>query len=174
MKTGRIHLVNPATASFATNPVFFNRALYSPLAWLLAVASLIPGDKYEVVLTDENIQPVDFGLKADLVGISAMTSYVRRGYEIADAFRRRGLKVIMPYSLLTPYPGTLTWFEMLRQNRIRCCDWDKYDQGNVVYQPKHLTAEQLVEGHLSAYRRFYSASSIFSRFPRATSRSKLY
>jgi hypothetical protein len=33
------------------------------------------------VLTDENIETIDFDLKADLVGISAMTSYVNRGYE---------------------------------------------------------------------------------------------
>ena len=72
---------------------------------------------------------------------------------------------VCAYSLLTPYPGTLTWFEMLKQNRIRCCDWNKYDQGNVVYEPKNLTADQLVQGHLDAYRRFYSVSSIFNRFP---------
>jgi radical SAM superfamily enzyme YgiQ (UPF0313 family) len=75
--------------------MYFNRALYSPLAGLLAVAALIPEDQYEVVLTDENIEPIDFDLKADLVGISAMTSYVKRGYEIADKFRSRGVPVIM-------------------------------------------------------------------------------
>ena len=62
---------------------------------MLAVAACIPRDQYEVVLTDENIEPVDFDLKADLVGISAMTSYVNRGYEIADEFRARGMPVIM-------------------------------------------------------------------------------
>ena len=40
-----------------------------------------------MVLTDENIESIDFDLKADLVGISAMTSYVKRGYEIAEQFR---------------------------------------------------------------------------------------
>ena len=72
-----------------------NRTLYSPIAGLLAVAATIPTDQYEVVLTDEDIGPIVFDLKADLVGISAMTSYVKRGYEIADAFWRRGIPVIM-------------------------------------------------------------------------------
>jgi radical SAM superfamily enzyme YgiQ (UPF0313 family) len=72
-----------------------NRALYSPLAGLLAVAAAIPRDQYEVVLTDENIEAIDFNLKADLVGISAMTSYVNRGYEIADQFRTKGVPVVM-------------------------------------------------------------------------------
>jgi len=48
-----------------------------------------------VVLTDENIETIDFDLKADLVGISAMTSYVNRGYEIADQFRAKGVPVVM-------------------------------------------------------------------------------
>jgi len=95
MRTRIIHLINPKTDSVTTRPVYMNRALYSPLAGLLAVAACIPRDKYEVVLTDENIEEVDFDLKADLVGISAMTSYVNRGYEIADAYRAMGIPVVM-------------------------------------------------------------------------------
>jgi radical SAM superfamily enzyme YgiQ (UPF0313 family) len=95
MRHGVLHLINPKTDSLTTRPLFFNRALYSPLAGLLAVAGAIPRDRYDVVLTDENIEPIDFDLKADLVGISAMTSYVNRGYEIADAFRARGVPVVM-------------------------------------------------------------------------------
>jgi radical SAM superfamily enzyme YgiQ (UPF0313 family) len=95
MRTGIIHLINPKTDSITTRPLYLNRALYSPLAGLLAVAASIPRDQYEVVLTDENIEPIDFDLKADLVGISAMTSYVNRGYEIADRFRAQGVPVVM-------------------------------------------------------------------------------
>jgi len=90
-----VHLINPKTDSLTTRPMYLNRALYSPLAGLLAVAGVIPRDRYEVVLTDENIETIDFDLKADLVGISAMTCYANRGYEIADAFRARGVPVVM-------------------------------------------------------------------------------
>ena len=90
-----IHLINPKTDSITTRPLYLNRALYSPLAGLLAVAGAIPRDRYEVVLTDENIEPIDFDLRADLVGVSAMTCYVNRGYEIADRFRARGVPVVM-------------------------------------------------------------------------------
>ncbi|HYE36675.1 B12-binding domain-containing radical SAM protein [Methylocaldum sp.] len=93
--TRRIHLINPRADTFATRPMLFGRALYSPVAGLLTVAALIPEDEYDIVLTDENIEPIDFDLKIDMVGISAMTSYVKRGYEIADTFRRRGVPVIM-------------------------------------------------------------------------------
>jgi radical SAM superfamily enzyme YgiQ (UPF0313 family) len=95
MRTRVIHLINPKTDSITTRPLYLNRALYSPLAGLLAVAASIPRDQYEVVLTDENIEAIDFALPADLVGISAMTSYVNRGYEIADKFRAKGIPVVM-------------------------------------------------------------------------------
>jgi radical SAM superfamily enzyme YgiQ (UPF0313 family) len=95
VRTRIIHLINPKTDSLTTRPIYLNRALYSPLAGLLAVAACIPRDRYEVVLTDENIETIDFDLKADLVGISAMTSYVNRGYEIADQFRAQGVPVVM-------------------------------------------------------------------------------
>jgi radical SAM superfamily enzyme YgiQ (UPF0313 family) len=95
MRSGIIHLINPKTDSLTTRPLYFNRALYSPLAGLLTVAAAIPRDRYEVVLTDENIESIDFDLKADLVGVSAMTAYVNRGYEIADRFREKGIPVVM-------------------------------------------------------------------------------
>jgi hypothetical protein len=95
VRTRVIHLINPKTDSLTTRPIYLNRALYSPLAGLLAVAACIPRDQYEVVLTDENIETIDFDLKADLVAISAMTSYVNRGYEIADQFRSKCVPVVM-------------------------------------------------------------------------------
>ena len=95
MRSRVIHLINPKTDSLTTRPLYMNRALYSPLAGLLAVAAVIPRDRYEVVLTDENIENIDFDLEADLVWISAMTSYVNRGYEIADRFRAKGVPVVM-------------------------------------------------------------------------------
>jgi radical SAM superfamily enzyme YgiQ (UPF0313 family) len=81
---------------------------------------------------------------------------------------------VCAYSVLTPYPGTLAWYEMLRQKRVVSYDWDKYDQGHIVYQPMKLTPEQLREGHMRAYKLFYSIPSIFRRFPTNSSRSKFY
>ncbi len=93
--TRRILLINPRADTFATRPMFFGKALYSPVTGLLAVAALIPENEYEIILIDENIESIDFDLKVDMVGISAMTSYVQRGYEVADEFRKRGVPVIM-------------------------------------------------------------------------------
>jgi radical SAM superfamily enzyme YgiQ (UPF0313 family) len=69
------------------------------------------------------------------------------------------------FSALTPYPGTLTWYEMKKANRIVSFDWTKYDQGCVVYRPAQMSGDDLRIGLDRAYRRFYSVSSIGSRFP---------
>jgi hypothetical protein len=67
--------------------------------------------------------------------------------------------------VLTPYPGTLTWDEMKKDNRIVSFDWEKYDQSSVVYRPKQMTGEELRVGHNGAYQTFYALSSIARRFP---------
>ena len=57
-------------------------------------AAALP-DYVDVEFIDENLEDIDFDAAVDFVGISMMlTVQVRRGWEIADAFRRRGIKVI--------------------------------------------------------------------------------
>jgi radical SAM superfamily enzyme YgiQ (UPF0313 family) len=58
------------------------------------LAALTPPD-WEIRIIQEPHQKVDFNEPADLVGITANTNNVTRGYQIADAFRMRGIKVIM-------------------------------------------------------------------------------
>jgi radical SAM superfamily enzyme YgiQ (UPF0313 family) len=57
-------------------------------------AATIPPD-VEVDFTDENVESINFDDVPDFVGISIMlTSQVKRGWEIADIFRQKGIKVI--------------------------------------------------------------------------------
>ena len=77
------------------------------------------------------------------------------------------------YSVLTPYPGTLTWYELKKAGRIVSYDWEKYDQGNVVYWPARLSPEELRLGQIAAYERFYSLTSLARRFPLIGSRNRL-
>ena len=44
MRNRVIHLINPKTDSLTTRPLYLKRALYSPLAGLIAVAAAIPRD----------------------------------------------------------------------------------------------------------------------------------
>ena len=57
-------------------------------------AASLPDD-VDVSFTDENLQTIDFEDDVDMVGISMMlTVQVKRGWEIADLYRRRGVPVI--------------------------------------------------------------------------------
>ena len=58
------------------------------------LAALSPTD-WEIKLLDEQLQPVDFDYRADLVAITAWTFNSYRAYDIADEFRRRGVTVII-------------------------------------------------------------------------------
>jgi radical SAM superfamily enzyme YgiQ (UPF0313 family) len=49
----------------------------------------------EITFIDENLETIDFNDQADFIGISMMlTSQVKRGWEIADEYRKRGKRVI--------------------------------------------------------------------------------
>lgn len=58
------------------------------------VAAYTPVD-VEVSITDECVGPIDFERDVDLVALSAYTNSAPRAYEIADAFRRRGVPVVI-------------------------------------------------------------------------------
>ena len=57
-------------------------------------AATVPDD-VEIEFIDENLEPIDFDDPVDFVGISMMlTLQVKRGWQIADIYRARGVKVI--------------------------------------------------------------------------------
>lgn len=57
-------------------------------------AAALP-DSVDIDFVDENLQEIDFDEQVDLVGISMMlTVQVKRGWEIGDQYRARGVKVI--------------------------------------------------------------------------------
>jgi radical SAM superfamily enzyme YgiQ (UPF0313 family) len=64
------------------------------------------------------------------------------------------------YHILTPYPGTAMYDDMLRDDRIMTHNWDRYDTRHVVYRTKKISAQALEKGYHWAYREFYSWSNI--------------
>jgi radical SAM superfamily enzyme YgiQ (UPF0313 family) len=58
------------------------------------LAALTPDD-WEVSLLDEQLQPINFDCRTDLVAITTWTLNSLRAYDIADEFRRRGIPVVM-------------------------------------------------------------------------------
>src|SRR5438034_3474349 len=83
----QIELIAPASEDSA----------YLPRMGLGILASLTP-DEDEIIYTDDLAKPFDLDKDVkdvDLVGISVDSKTARRAYDIAAAYRRRGVKVVM-------------------------------------------------------------------------------
>jgi radical SAM superfamily enzyme YgiQ (UPF0313 family) len=87
----RLLLISPLAPRSLLGASFYYRM---PCLSLLQVAALTPPD-WEVRILDEKVERIDGDEDADLVGITAMTCAVNRGYELADRFRQRGIPVVM-------------------------------------------------------------------------------
>jgi radical SAM superfamily enzyme YgiQ (UPF0313 family) len=105
----RIKLINPRFHSryfwdFAELSRVMDRKANNFLLALPTLAGLTPA-KHEVILVDDNIAPPDFDEPVDLVGLTGMTCYINRAFEIADEYRRRGVPVVFggPHATLAPY-----------------------------------------------------------------------
>ena len=94
-----------------------------------------------------------FGLDPDDAGV------FRETVEFAERVRLAAAQ----FAVLTPFPGTPLYDQLKREDRITNLDWSLYTMGHVVYQPRNMTAAELREGRLYAYRRFYSLQSIVRR-----------
>lgn len=78
------------------------------------------------------------------------------------------------FSLLTPYPGTRLHRRLTAEHRLLTEDWDYYDANHVVFRPKLLSPEQLLEGYHYVMKEFYSVSSIFRRLWGTTAWKNLF
>ncbi|MGC2324941.1 MAG: radical SAM protein [Terriglobales bacterium] len=73
------------------------------------------------------------------------------------------------FNILTPFPGTPLFRKMEAEGRILTRDWRKYNsRDDVVYQPKQMSAEELLAGFRSANERFYSLASMAKRLSRSS------
>ncbi len=71
---------------------FGETGLIPPMS-LLSLAAVTPRE-VELTIVDERIQPIDYGVETDLVGISIITVTACHAYDIAARFRRRGIPVV--------------------------------------------------------------------------------
>lgn len=59
------------------------------------------------------------------------------------------------FTVLTPFPHTKVYDDMLRQGRIFDKDWNHYNAGQVVYKPAQMSPERLQELYNYAWESFY-------------------
>jgi radical SAM superfamily enzyme YgiQ (UPF0313 family) len=84
----RLSLIWPRTRDF---PVYERLV---PTLTLPYIAALTP-PSWSVTIADDNYDEVDLARPVDLVGISVSTMGAVRAYELADAFRARGVPVVL-------------------------------------------------------------------------------
>lgn len=63
------------------------------------------------------------------------------------------------FTILTPFPHTKVWDDLYRQGRIFDKDWNNYNAGQVVFQPKNMSPERLQELYQYAWDSFYKDES---------------
>jgi radical SAM superfamily enzyme YgiQ (UPF0313 family) len=63
------------------------------------------------------------------------------------------------FTVLSPFPHTKAYDDLMRQNRIFDHDWNHFNAGQVVYQPKNMTPERLQELYEYAWKTFYKDES---------------
>lgn len=69
------------------------------------------------------------------------------------------------FHILTPYPGTPLFAQLETEGRLLHRDWSLYDTAHVVFQPRHMTPEELAGGYAWCYERLFSHGSIWRRRP---------
>lgn len=67
------------------------------------------------------------------------------------------------FSIVTPYPRTTLFNELEKEGRILTKDWSKYNLANVVFLPKNISVEQLLNGRISLVKEFYSLPNCLRR-----------
>lgn len=75
--------------------------------------------------------------------------------------------IIYPFfSILTPMPGTNLHEEVKAEGRLDHFRWEHYDTRHVVFQPKHMTREQLMDGYVWLYEQCYGTDRLLDRLER--------
>src|SRR5580704_7479423 len=75
------------------------------------------------------------------------------------------------YAIAVPFPGTAFFKRLKAQGRISTENWGLYDGQHVVFQPRNMTADELLLNTRRAWKKTYSYASIWKRL--AGSRTQL-
>jgi radical SAM superfamily enzyme YgiQ (UPF0313 family) len=70
------------------------------------------------------------------------------------------------FSILTPMPGTALHDEFLADGRLDHLDWARYDTRHVVFEPRHMSREELMDGYIWMYTEAYASTRALDRLER--------
>lgn len=97
------------------------------------------------------------GFDTDTRGVFAQT---------LDFVQKTG--IVYPFfSILTPMPGTALFDEMKAAGRLDHERWDLYDTRHVVFEPRNMTRDELMDGYVWLYEQAYGADLLYDRLERS-------
>lgn len=71
------------------------------------------------------------------------------------------------FAVVTPFPNTALYKRLESEQRILTKDWELYDGQHVVFQPRHMSVNELQLGIEAAWKHAYSTRSIIRRIRRS-------
>ncbi|HOK40366.1 MAG TPA: radical SAM protein [bacterium] len=60
------------------------------------------------------------------------------------------------FMILTPFPGTVVYDNLKKENKIFHFNWNYYDGMHIVFRPKNISPYELQIETIKAYKKFYS------------------
>jgi radical SAM superfamily enzyme YgiQ (UPF0313 family) len=76
-------------------------------------------------------------------------------------------RIMYPFfSILTPMPGTKLFDDMKAEGRLDHERWELYDTRHVVFEPKQMTRDQLMDGYVYLYEQAYGPEMTLARLER--------
>ncbi|MFO0616111.1 MAG: radical SAM protein [Polyangiaceae bacterium] len=76
------------------------------------------------------------------------------------------------FSILTPMPGTKLFDEVKAEGRLFHEKWELYDTRHVVFEPKHMRPDELIDGYIWLYEQAYGTDKLYDRIERAWRRRR--
>lgn len=116
-------------------------------------------DKYSEQFANIRKHGIEFSLNV-MFGLDGDTT------DTFDATVAKLIEYKAPMSfmfILSPRVGLKIRDDLLAQGRVDHSDWDRYHSYEVVFQPKNMTREELLDGFWRAQRKFYSWNSMARR-----------
>jgi radical SAM superfamily enzyme YgiQ (UPF0313 family) len=81
-------------------------------------------------------------------------------FDLSMDFVRKAQIKTAEFYILTPFPQTPVWNQFRKEDRILHYNWTKYNTANVVFKPKHLTEQELLDGYIDCWKEFYADVTI--------------
>ncbi len=70
------------------------------------------------------------------------------------------------FSILTPMPGTALFDEFKEAGRLDHTDWARYDTRHVVFEPRLMRRDELMDGYIWLYEQAYGTGLMLDRLDR--------